>query len=70
MLFTGVFALIDGLSAFKVPLGLVQTFTDALPLSAHGMEWILPALVGTAIGIILSQTGKAAPAEEMDIETI
>ncbi|MGE7602780.1 branched-chain amino acid transport system II carrier protein [Peribacillus sp. NPDC097675] len=70
MLFTGVFALIDGLSAFEVPLGIVQTFTDALPLSAHGMEWILPALVGTVIGIILSQTGKAAPAEDMDIKTI
>lgn len=66
MIFTGIFALIDGLSAFDVPLGLVETFTEALPFSEHGMEWVLPALVGTVIGIILSQAGKASPTEDME----
>lgn len=70
MIFTGVFALIGGLDAFGVPLGPVQTFSDSLPLAAQGMEWIIPALVGTAIGIFLSQSGEAAPPEDNDIESI
>ncbi|MGE7765177.1 branched-chain amino acid transport system II carrier protein [Peribacillus sp. NPDC096540] len=70
MIFTGVFALIDGLNAFGLPLGLVQTFSDALPLSSYGMEWIIPALVGIAIGLLLSQTGQAAPSEELESATL
>jgi LIVCS family branched-chain amino acid:cation transporter len=70
IIFTGVFALIDGLGAFGLQLGPVQTFTNALPLSEYGLEWIIPFLVGTAIGILLSQTGKTDPSEELDTETI
>jgi branched-chain amino acid:cation transporter, LIVCS family len=53
MTFTGFIALIDGL-----------TLSDVSPLSAYGMEWIIPALVGTAFDILLSQIGQSAPAEE------
>jgi LIVCS family branched-chain amino acid:cation transporter len=66
MIFTGVFALIDGLNAFGLPLGPVQTFSDALPLSSYGMEWIIPALVGIASGLLLSQIGQAAQSEELE----
>jgi LIVCS family branched-chain amino acid:cation transporter len=70
MTFTGVFALMDGLNAFGLQLGPVQTLTDVLPLSAYGMEWVIPALVGTALGILLSQIGQTAPAEELEVETL
>ncbi|MFD4818324.1 branched-chain amino acid transport system II carrier protein [Peribacillus butanolivorans] len=70
IVFTGVFALIDGLNAFGLPLGPVQMFSDALPLSSYGMEWIIPALVGIAIGLLLSQIGQAAPSEELKNATL
>ncbi|WMX56136.1 branched-chain amino acid transport system II carrier protein [Peribacillus sp. R9-11] len=70
MIFTGVFALIDGLNAFGLPLGPVQTFSDALPLSSYGMEWIIPALVGIASGLLLSQIGQAAQSEELESATL
>ncbi len=70
MTFTGVFALMDGLNAFGLQLGPVQTLTDVLPLSAYGMEWVIPALVGTALGILLSQIGQTASAEELEVETL
>jgi LIVCS family branched-chain amino acid:cation transporter len=70
MTFTGVFALMDGLNAFGLQLGPVQTLTDVLPLSVYGMEWVIPALVGTGLGILLSQIGQTAPAEELEIKTL
>ncbi|MFE4351814.1 branched-chain amino acid transport system II carrier protein [Peribacillus butanolivorans] len=70
MIFTGVFALIDGLNAFGLSLGPVQTFSDALPLSSYGMEWIIPALVGIASGLLFSQIGQAAQSEELESATL
>lgn len=60
----------DGLNAFGLQLGPVQTLSDVLPLSAYGMEWIIPALVGTAFGLLLSQFGQTAQAEGLEIETL
>jgi LIVCS family branched-chain amino acid:cation transporter len=34
------------------------------------MEWVIPALIGTALGILLSQIGQTAPAEELEIKTL
>ncbi|PLT32908.1 branched-chain amino acid transport system II carrier protein [Bacillus sp. V5-8f] len=64
MLFTGVFAVIDGLATFGINLGPLQTIRDFLPLSSVGLQWIVPALVGTAIGIILSHLGSEGKASE------
>ena len=60
----------DGLNAFGLQLGPVQTFTDVLPLSAYGMEWIIPALVGTALGILLSQIGQQLQLRSWEVETL
>lgn len=54
ILFTGVFALMDGLLAFGIDLGPVQVMRDNLPLSSMGLQWILPAIVGTGVGIVIS----------------
>ena len=31
--------------------------SDALPFAAHGLDWIVPALVGAALGVLLSVFG-------------
>ncbi|MBT2690583.1 branched-chain amino acid transport system II carrier protein [Bacillus sp. ISL-47] len=68
MLFTGVFAALGGLSAFGLELGALQSLRNILPFASVGMEWVLPALAGTAIGLLLSNTGKQEPAaaEQLD----
>ncbi|RFU60302.1 branched-chain amino acid transport system II carrier protein [Bacillus sp. V59.32b] len=69
MLFTGVFAVMDGLGAFGLKLGPLQTMSDILPFSSVGLEWIVPALVGTGIGMALSRLSGEVPAvEEADVE--
>ncbi|CAH0287469.1 hypothetical protein SRABI96_04160 [Peribacillus sp. Bi96] len=61
--------MIGGLNAFGLRLEPLQAMSDALPFSAYGMEWIIHALAGTAFGLLSSQIGQTAPAEELEIET-
>lgn len=69
MLFTGIFAVISGLNAFGLDLGPIQKMKDILPLSSVGLEWIVPALVGTFIGMVLSKfSKKPAMVEQIDVK--
>ncbi|MQR96007.1 branched-chain amino acid transport system II carrier protein [Fictibacillus phosphorivorans] len=69
VLFTGVFALMDGLVAFGVDLGPVQVVKDFLPLSSMGLQWILPAIVGTAVGMVLSSfSHERSPVDELEVK--
>ncbi|WP_449539042.1 branched-chain amino acid transport system II carrier protein [Ferdinandcohnia sp. Marseille-Q9671] len=52
MLFTGVFAVLSGLRAFGIDLGPLQDVRDMLPLSSVGLEWVVPALLGTGLGLL------------------
>ncbi|SHR61200.1 LIV-II [Mycobacteroides abscessus subsp. abscessus] len=53
ILFTGIFAVNSGLATAGVNLGFLQSVAKALPFASVGLEWIIPALVGTAIGWLL-----------------
>ncbi|MBD1382502.1 branched-chain amino acid transport system II carrier protein [Metabacillus arenae] len=65
--FTGVFAVIGGLNAFGFNLGPLQTVRNVLPLSSVGLEWVVPAIVGTGIGMALSHFSKKPDeVEEVD----
>ena len=57
MLFTGVFALLMELTAFGLNLGPIPKMVSILPFSQYGLEWIITALVGTAIGLVLNLWG-------------
>ncbi|KKK36763.1 branched-chain amino acid transporter [Mesobacillus campisalis] len=63
MLFTGIFAVIGGLNAFGFSLGPVETLRTALPFSSSGLEWVVPALAGAVVGILLN---KVVPATQLD----
>jgi branched-chain amino acid:cation transporter, LIVCS family len=55
LVFTGVFAIIDGLKAASIPLeGLYNTLSQYLPLFNAGMGWLVPAIVGAIIGYAIS----------------
>ncbi|PLS17666.1 branched-chain amino acid transport system II carrier protein [Bacillus sp. M6-12] len=64
ILFTAVFAVMDGLNTFGLDLGPLQNLKEILPLSSVGLQWIVPALAGTGIGLLLSSMGKKAPVTE------
>jgi branched-chain amino acid:cation transporter, LIVCS family len=61
MLFTGVFAVLGGLGATGMDLGALQNLREVLPFSSVGLEWIIPSLVGTGIGMVLSNFSKPEP---------
>ncbi|WHY71915.1 branched-chain amino acid transport system II carrier protein [Fictibacillus enclensis] len=61
ILFTAVFAVINGLNTFGLDLGPIQTLRNLLPLSSVGLEWIVPALVGTIVGLVISRFSAKAP---------
>ncbi|MBR3204925.1 MAG: branched-chain amino acid transport system II carrier protein, partial [Bacillus sp. (in: Bacteria)] len=55
LLFTGVFAVIDGLVAAKIPLGGLPEFLEAVvPLYSLGIGWAIPAVLGAIIGLLIS----------------
>lgn len=45
----------DGLSGTALFSGLFQPLMDALPLSAYGIAWLIPAVIGGIIGGILTR---------------
>lgn len=67
MLFTGFFAVMGGLNAMGLDLGPLQTMKEMLPLSSVGLEWLVPALVGTVVGLVFDKVGmKARTMEELE----
>jgi LIVCS family branched-chain amino acid:cation transporter len=64
MLLTGLVSLNDGLKSFGVGIHFVQAFMGALPFASVGLEWVIPALVGGAVGLlwdrIMGNTQKAS----------
>lgn len=53
--FAGVFAVISGLNAFGINLGPIETVRSVLPLASVGLEWVVPALFGTVIGVVTAK---------------
>ena len=50
------FSILDGLQAADIKLaGLQELLTQYLPLYAVNLGWLLPALLGVAIGYVLAR---------------
>lgn len=58
--FTGVFAVMSGLNAFGLKLGPVEVVRASLPLADFGLEWVVPALVGTVVGVLIVKFSNKA----------
>ncbi|CAM5504999.1 branched-chain amino acid transporter [Bacillus safensis FO-36b] [Bacillus safensis subsp. safensis] len=55
LIFTGIFAVIDGLVAAKIPLGGLNKILEAtVPLYKLGIGWAIPAVLGAIIGLLIS----------------
>lgn len=55
VLLAGVVSVVEGLDAAGLAQGIGQFFTEHLPFYSLGMGWVVPALAGVLIGLMLSQ---------------
>lgn len=55
VLFTGVASILYTLRDLKVLPAALSDLLGALPLAAQGLGWLLPALVGMVVGLVLPQ---------------
>jgi len=58
ILFTGLFALLGGLHAAGLEMGVLDELREAMPLSSSGLEWIVPALIGMVVGLVIGLFAK------------
>ena len=53
LLFTGVISIVDALGQVGINLGHVTELCKKLPLYSQGLGWIIPAMIGIVLGVIL-----------------
>ncbi|MBU3108974.1 branched-chain amino acid transport system II carrier protein [Clostridium gasigenes] len=53
ILFTGVVSIVDALRQVGIKLGFVMDLCSKLPLYSQGLGWIVPAVVGLILGVII-----------------
>lgn len=55
ILFTGIFSVFESiLGLFKSPMAIKDFYYAHMPLSSLSLGWVLPAIIGVVLGIILS----------------
>ncbi|WP_419726867.1 branched-chain amino acid transport system II carrier protein [Terrisporobacter petrolearius] len=53
ILFTGVVSVVDALGQVRVKLGYVTSLVSKLPLYSQGLGWIVPAILGMFLELVL-----------------
>lgn len=53
ILFTGVVSIVDALGQVGIRVGVVTRLFEKLPLYQQGLGWVVPAVVGVLLGIII-----------------
>lgn len=53
ILFTGVVSIVDALGQVGIRVGVVTRLFEKLPLYSQGLGWVVPAVVGVLLGIII-----------------
>lgn len=51
ILFTGIVSVVEALDQVGMKLGFVTSLCSGLPLYAEGLGWVIPAILGLAIGV-------------------
>lgn len=58
MLLTGLVALYDGLKMFGLDSAALDQLVSFLPFSSFGLGWVVPALAGGAVGLLIDRFSK------------
>jgi LIVCS family branched-chain amino acid:cation transporter len=57
-------SLFDALTSAGLPVAEVNRWITFIPLAKSGFPWILPALVGGVVGLILAKAGIGGKVKE------
>lgn len=68
ILFTAVVSVVDALEQVGITMGVVNKLLDKLPFYSQGLGWMIPALVGLLLGIVLKEV-KGKVGENKNIQT-
>lgn len=58
---TALVSVVDALKQLGVPLDVITSYYDRLPLYQEGIGWIAPALIGALIGYLIGNMQKPKP---------
>ncbi len=65
ILFTGVVSIVDALGQAGINLGSMVSVFEKLPLYSDGLGWVVPALAGMAIGVVVMMFKEKSIGEQM-----
>lgn len=68
LLFTGVISIIDALGQVGVNLGFVKELCRKLPLYQQGLGWVVPAIVGIVLGVIVKIVMENSKEMSLELE--
>lgn len=65
ILFTGVVSIVDALGQAGINLGSMVSVFEKLPLYSDGLGWVVPALAGMSIGVVVMMFKEKSIGEQM-----
>lgn len=65
ILFTGVVSIVDALGQAGINLGSMVSVFEKLPLYSDGLGWVVPALAGMAIGVVVMMFKEKSIGEQI-----
>lgn len=70
ILFTGVVSIVDALEQVGVSIGVITKAFEKLPLYSQGLGWVVPAMVGLILGVILNLVKIKISNKELEFERV
>ena len=68
ILFTGVVSIVDALGQVGIRIGVVTRLFEKLPLYSQGLGWVVPAMLGLILGLILNLVKVKISNKELELE--
>ena len=70
ILFTGVVSVVDALGQVGIRVGVVTRLFEKLPLYSQGLGWVVPAMLGLILGLILNLVKVKISNKELELERV
>ena len=70
ILFTGVVSIVDALGQVGIRVGVVTRLFEKLPLYPQGLGWVVPAMLGLILGLILNLVKVKISNKELELERV
>lgn len=68
ILFTGVVSVVDALDQVGIGVGVITSLFENLPLYSQGLGWVIPAIVGILLGIIIKIIKENVKVKNLEVD--